>query len=127
MNAGALALRVGLGAVVALVAFAAILYATDYGLQATVVSKDCVGGAGSSPSGGPLPLGYAPADGPSVTVKTKIGGLRHTQSLPSDQCTAVPVGGFVVYHIRSGRTSLYQSEGGACIYDSVGGVGGCPA
>jgi hypothetical protein len=121
MNAGALALRIGLGAVVALVAFAGIVYATDYGVQATVVSKDCgTGGAGGG--GGVFPLAA-----PSVTVKTKVGSLRHTQGLPAEQCAAVPVGGFVVYHLRSGRTSLYQSEGGACIYDSAGGVGGCPA
>jgi hypothetical protein len=117
MNAGALALRIALGAVVALVAFAGIVYATDYGLQATVVGKDC-----SLPgSSGTFPLAA-----PSVTIKTKIGGLRHTQSLPVDQCGAIQVGNFVVYHIRSGRTSIYQSEGGSCIYDSVGGLHGCP-
>ncbi|MEA3202666.1 MAG: hypothetical protein QOI63_332 [Thermoplasmata archaeon] len=116
MNGGVLALRIGLGAVVALVAFAGIVYATDYGLQATVVSTSChpagvFGGGGTD----------------SVTVKTKLGGLRHTQALPTEQCLAVPVGAFVVYHIRSGRTSVYASEGGECIYDSVGGAHGCPA
>jgi hypothetical protein len=115
MDAGALTLRIGLGVVVALVAFAGIVYATDYGVEATVVGKDC--GAG----GGVLPL-----SAPSVTVKTKVGALRHTQGLPAQQCAVVPVGGFVVYHIRSGRTSLYETEGGKCIYDSARGVGGCP-
>ncbi|HUR63594.1 MAG TPA: hypothetical protein VM241_03845 [Candidatus Thermoplasmatota archaeon] len=115
MNAGAWALRIGLGAIVALAALAGIVYATDYGVEATVVSKDC--GAG----GGVVPLAA-----PSVTVRTKVAGLRHTQGLPAQQCAAVPVGGFVVYHIRSGRTTLYESEGGSCIYDSVNGVGGCP-
>ena len=124
MNLGLLALRVGLGLVVALVAVGGIVYLTDYGVEATVVSKDC--GATGGSNGGGLPFALRGASGPTVTVKTKVGGLRHTQDLPAQQCAAVPIGGFVVYHIRSGRTSLYQSEGGACIYDSRGGIGGCP-
>jgi hypothetical protein len=119
MNLGLLSLRLGLGLVVALAAFAGIVYATDYGLEATVVGKDC--GATGGGGGTPFPLAA-----PSVTVKTKVGGLRHTQGLPAQQCAVVQVGNFVIYHIRSGRTSLYQSEGGSCIYDSVGGVNGCP-
>jgi hypothetical protein len=120
MNAGALALRVGLGLVVSLVAFAGIVYATDYGVEAVVVSKEC-GGSGGSP-GGPFPLAA-----PSVTVKTKLGGLRHTQSLPPQQCAVVQAGNYVVYHIRSGRTVLYDHEGGRCLYDSTGGLAGCPS
>lgn len=117
MNLGRLVVRVALGLLVALVAGGAIVYATDYGLEAEVVAKDC----GATTPGGAFPLAA-----PSVTVKTKLGGLRHTQGLPAQQCAVVQVGNFVVYHIRSGRTSLYESEGGACIYDSEGGVRGCP-
>jgi len=120
MNVGMASLRIGLGLIVALGAVVGIVYATDYGVQATVVGKDC-GSSGGSSGGGIFPV-----SGPSVTVKTKMAGLRHTQSLPAEQCGIVQVGNFVIYHIRSGRTSLYQSEGGTCIYDSVGGVNGCP-
>jgi hypothetical protein len=120
MNLGLLSLRIALGLLVAVVAGGAILYATDYGLEADVVGKDCSGTGGGAP-GSPLPLGS-----PSVTVKTKLGGLRHTQSLPAQQCAVVQVGNFVVYHVRSARTSVYQAEGGSCIYDSTGGPAGCP-
>jgi hypothetical protein len=114
----AVALKVLLGLVVAVVAVAGIAYATDYGMEATVVSKDC--GAGGD-GGNPIPL-----SDPSVTVKTRIGELRHTQSIPATECQAIQPGNFVVYHIKSGRTSLFETEGGKCIYDSIGGVGGCP-
>jgi hypothetical protein len=116
MNLGIAALRIGLGLIVALGAVVGIVYATDYGVQATVRSTQC---------GTPGFLGSGAGTG-AVTIQTKIAGLRHTQAVPNDQCLLISPGNFVVYHIRSGRTSLYKSEGGTCIYDSVGGAGGCP-
>ncbi|HUR61288.1 MAG TPA: hypothetical protein VM286_02855 [Candidatus Thermoplasmatota archaeon] len=115
-----LLLKVGLGLIVALGAGAGIAYYTDYGLEAVVVSKDC-GSTGGS--GG----GFFPFAAPSVTVKTKIGGLRHTEPLSAPQyCHAIEPGNFVVYHIRSGHTTVYSMEGGRCIYDSTTGLANCP-
>jgi hypothetical protein len=126
MSLVALGLRIGLGLVVALVAGAGIAYSTDYGLEATVVGKDC-GSSGGNGGGQVLPLADPEAQAaPSVTVKTKIGGLRHTQGLAPQYCQAVQQGNFVIYHIRSGRTTLYETDGGRCIYDSGSGLANCP-
>lgn len=114
-----LALKIGLGVVVALVAGAGIAYSTDYGVQAVVVSKDC----GTTGSGGG---GAFPFAAPSVTVKTKIGGLRHTESLAPQYCAAVEPGMLVVYHIRTGRTTIYKSDG-SCFWDSMNGLADCPS
>ena len=76
-------------------------YIADYGLEGTVVEKRC----------------------PSLTVETKLLGIRHTKDdVPLLQCGAIQVGNFVVYHIRSGRTLVYQSEGGRCLFDSDRGA-----
>lgn len=78
------------------------LYATDYKLEATVQDTDCGRG--------------------DVDVKTKLFGLEHTvPDVPAQQCNLLAPGNFVEYRLRSERTTLYQSEGGACIYDSETG------
>lgn len=102
-------------AIVALVAVVGgILWATDYGLEATVVDKDCSGGL----------LGGA--SGSSVTVETKAFGIAHTmRDFPDAQCHGLRAGddgNFVRYHIRTGHTTLYEREGGDCIWDSRTGV-----
>jgi hypothetical protein len=84
-------------------------YASDYGLEARVVDKRC---AIFGPS--------------SVSVETKLLGIGHTAPVPYETCAVLGAGNFIVYHVRSGRTSLYESEGGACLYDTVGGPRGCP-
>ena len=101
---------VALGAIAVAAVAAGAAYAADYGLEAEVVSKQC------------SLLGAS-----SITVETKVLGLRHTAGGMGHQvCTVVQSGNHIVYHVRSGRTSLYESEGGACLYDTVGGPGGCP-
>src|SRR5688572_15057043 len=102
-------LMLSLVLVVLLLATAAgLAYMSDYVVEATVVDKSC-----KSP---------IPQRG-DVTVEAKVLGLQHTvTNVPAQQCAAVNAGNFVVYRIRSERVSLYQSEGGACIYDSAGGV-----
>ncbi|MCA1819797.1 MAG: hypothetical protein ABR562_06785 [Thermoplasmatota archaeon] len=94
-----------------LLAAAAIAYFADYAVEAKVTEKQCRGSV----------LG-----GNSVTVQTKLFGVSYTLSgLPDHECQLVNSGNFVTYHLRSSRTSLYQSEGGPCIYDSENGVAGC--
>ncbi|MHB8634190.1 MAG: hypothetical protein ACYDBQ_09530 [Thermoplasmatota archaeon] len=115
------ALKIGGGAVAVVVALAGTAYASDYPVQATVTAKACASGSGFG-------VFSSPAGPGSVTVTTKLFGIQYTvHDLPATQCDAVQVNNFVVYHIRTQRTSLYDREGGSCIYDSVGGVGGCPA
>lgn len=85
---------------------AGFAYATDYGLEATVTEKDCV----ADPE-------------PTVRVKTRVGGIGHTVEVPSEQCATIQPGNFVVYHLRSSRTIIYEAEGGPCIYDTETGPG----
>lgn len=72
---------IGLGGLLAaLLVFAIGLYAADYGVEATIVEKDC----------------------PEVTAETHIGGFEVTRRAGSFQCAAVQTGDVVIYHIRSG-------------------------
>lgn len=87
--------------VVLLIAAGVYAYATDYGVEASVVSKKCA----ESP--------------PTVTVKTKVGGLAETVQVGVTECGVIQPGNFVVYHIRSERTIIYQSEGGKCLFDTL--------
>lgn len=83
---------------------AAYLYATDYKVDATVTSTDCAAG--------------------EVGVKTKLFGLEHTvPDVPVQQCALIKPGNFVEYRIKSERTTLWDIEGGRCIYDSLTGPG----
>lgn len=80
---------------------AAYLFASDYKAEATV-QEDCAGG--------------------QVDVKTKRFGLDHTVTdIPPQQCLLLKKDSFVEYRIRSRHTTLYEVEGGRCIYDTVTG------
>ena len=89
---------------------AGYLYATDYVLKADVQDTLCLG-----------PL--QPDDANVVSIKTRVLGLHHDVSgLPDQQCNLLSKGNFVQYHIRTRHTTLYETEGGRCIYDSLTGV-----
>lgn len=87
--------------VVVVVVLAVGAYAVDYGVEATVTDTNC----GASP--------------PSVEVRTKLLGTAHQVPVSPNQCLAIQRGNFVVYHVRSERATIYEREGGRCIYDSV--------
>lgn len=95
-----LVLRLAVLLVALVVVAGGLAYATDYGVEATVKEKRCVE--------------------KEVDVQAKALPLSHTATaIPADVCAALQPGNFVVYHIRSGRTILYQSEGGLCLYDTA--------
>ena len=90
-------------AVVGVGGTAAYLYASDYKADASV-QDDCSGGA--------------------VPVKTKLLGLEYTvRNVPAHECVLLHKGNFVEYRIRSKHTTLYEVEGGRCIYDTLTGPG----
>jgi len=98
-------------AVLVLAAVGIVLYANDFAVEAQVKDKQCRSALG----------------GNFVTVQTKLLAIDYTLTgIPDYQCGLVNSGNYVQYHLRSERTSIYASEGGACIYDSVGGIAGCP-
>jgi hypothetical protein len=90
-------------AVVALVLWVLLYYGADRPVEADVVDKRC-----SALGSGEL------------VVKTRLFGMLHAEALDAASCLAVPVGAFVVYHLRSGHTIVYEHEGGRCIWDSLG-------
>lgn len=96
----------GAGILVGLVlALAGFLYASDYAVEATVQDKRCS------------------LAGSEIDVRTKAFGIDHTvRDVPLGSCHLVQPGNFATYHVRSGRTTLYASEGGDCLYDSARGV-----
>ncbi len=101
-----------LGVVGVFGAWVGALYAADAPVQAVVTGKQC----GSIPT----------QQSSQVAVQTKwpVPGIDHTVTeFPNDKCHLVNKDNFVEYHMRSGRTTLYQREGGTCIYDSVKGIG----
>lgn len=103
-----LVIRIAVALVVLLAAVGGIAYATDYGVEATVVKKDCAAG--------------------TLTVQAKLVPIQYTaKDIPFQTCAVVQNDNFVTYHVRTQRTSLYESEGGPCLYDTVGGPAGCPA
>ncbi|MEK6984775.1 MAG: hypothetical protein AABX89_00105 [Candidatus Thermoplasmatota archaeon] len=109
---GLIGLIVG-GLLVLLVVAGAALYASDYAIEATVVEKSCV----------PRSVFNAGQSG-SVTVETKLFGIRYSMpDVDASTCAAVQSGNFVLFRVRSQQTTLYESEGGDCIYDSVTGPG----
>lgn len=98
--------------------FVGALYAADYGIEADVVERHCAGA-------GPF-AGVGSSGGSYVVAQTRMGAFKHRVDLSGEKCAAVPDHGFAVYHIRTGRTILYQSQGGDCIYDSASTSGlGC--
>ena len=101
------------GAVALVVVVAGIgvgFYVSDYGMEATVIDKQC----GSSGTGGSLlQVSW------SITVKTKAFGIEHTlEDVPPEQCGLINKGNFVRYHLQSQRTIVWQAEGKSCIYDT---------
>lgn len=107
MKAGAIVSLVLGGLVGILLLVAGSLYLNDYGLEATVVEKSC------TPPG---PFGTGGKAG-SVTVETKLFAIRHTvQDIDATACAAIQPGNFVIYHIRTGATYLFESQGGECLY-----------
>jgi len=83
--------------VLALLLIGVLLYATDYGVEATVTDK------------GHDTEYY-------FIASTKLGGFPVKHPLPVDQWNAVNKGNFIVYHIASGHYELYQREGGPMLY-----------
>jgi hypothetical protein len=89
---------------------AGYLYATDYVLKADVQDTLCLG-----------PL--QPDDSNVVSVKTRTFGFGHdVKGIPDQQCQLLSSGNYVEYHLRTKHTTLYEREGGKCIYDSLTGV-----
>ncbi len=98
------------GLVAVAVAAGGYLYATDYAMEATVKEKSCA-----------FPITLPDAQN-QVAVRTKVFSIDHTVTDVSDAvCGILRPGNFVEYHIRSGRTVLYESEGGDCLWDSESG------
>lgn len=89
--------------VVLLVVVAVSAYAMDYGVEATVEKTNC---------------GLQP---PTVTVDAGMFGTRDVEVTP-DQCGILRPNNFVVYHIRTQHTTIYETEGGRCLYDSETGL-----
>lgn len=90
---------VGLAGLLAvLVLVGGLAYAADYGVEAKITDKG------------------QDAQGRYVIATTEIGGYDVKRYLPATQWSAVQEGYFVIYHIRSGETEVYTSEGGTLIY-----------
>lgn len=92
------------GAVIAVPVVAGIvLYSRDYRVDATVTDTRCEVG--------------------EVQVRTKAFGIDHTaKGVPSAACAQLEEGNFVQYRIRTQRTTVYDTEGGRCLYDSETGA-----
>jgi hypothetical protein len=89
---------------------AGYLYATDAILKADVKGTLCLG-----------PL--QPDDDNTISVKTRLLGLDHdVTGVPDQECQLVDQGNYVEYHVRSRHTTLYERQGGKCIYDTLTGV-----
>lgn len=96
-----------------LVVVGAALYASDYAVEATVVEKSCVPRSA-----------FNPGQAGGVAVETKLFGIRYTvQDIDATTCAAIQNGNFVLFRVRSQQTTLYETQGGPCIYDSVTGPG----
>lgn len=94
------------GIFVLLLAIGGIAYAADYGVEATVVDKNCVAN--------------------EIVINPKYVGQDVTvPDIPPQQCSVIQKGNYLKYHVRSERTSIWASEGGSCVYDTEHGVGGC--
>lgn len=93
-----IALAVG-GLVLALLLLALALYAMDYGMGATVTDKG------------------QDSQGRYIVLTTDLLGIEVTRYLPATQWAAVQEGFYVVYHVKSGHTEVYASEGGRLIWE----------
>jgi hypothetical protein len=88
----------------------AYLYATDFTLKADVQETLCLGPVQAD-------------DANVVAVKTRVLGIDHeVKGIPDQQCQLLSEGNYVEYRVRSKHTTIYEREGGKCIYDTVTGV-----
>ncbi|MGB1698202.1 MAG: hypothetical protein ACPHK8_07360 [Thermoplasmatota archaeon] len=81
------------------------LFIFDAPVGGTVEDKDCINNL--------------------VDVKTDFFGLTSSAEVGAAQCASIQAGNYVKYYLRSERTSIFESKGGACIYDTENGPGGC--
>lgn len=91
------------GVLLLLVVVGVALYTSDYAARADVTGKDCQ------------------ARPPTVDVTTRLFGVDRTVEVAQQECFLMEKGNFVVYRIRTGQTTIYEFEGGKCIYDTVTG------
>jgi hypothetical protein len=103
-DSGAIGVLAALALVVVggLVVTGAVLYATDFAIDAEVHDKRC--GAAIN----------------VISVETRLFGIDHdVQGVPQHECGLIEVGDQVEYHIRTGHTTVYRD--GGCFYDSING------
>lgn len=77
-------------------------YASDEAVDADVVSKQC-GLFGPN----------------TVKVRTRLMGLEYEAKVDYPTCHGLPGTAFIQYHVRSGRTVVYEREGGRCLFDTA--------
>ncbi len=117
------------GLIVAVGATGGIMYAADATVGAVVTDTQCAGGGGGGGGGIPGVWSVSPQGSASaVSIKTKFPfpGIDYTMT-EFDDDTCLTLAGlrsqgndpFAEYSIRSGRTVLYDKEGGNCLYDSA--------
>jgi len=115
----ALTIKITIGVIGGLLAIGGIAYAMDVSIDAVVTQKNCGG------TGNPYFPHVLGADS-TVTVQTRLFGIGHTVSLSRDVCLALRPNNYVVYHIRSGHTVLYEDGSQThCMYDSATSTGAC--
>lgn len=115
----ALTIKITLGIVGGLMSLGAVAYVADYGLEATITEVQCAG------AGNPFFPSLLSADS-MVTVQTQLFGVRHTAGLARDICAALRPNNYVVFHIRSGHTVIYQdSSKTRCLFDTESPTGVC--
>lgn len=91
---------IGIGVVLLLAIIAASLWGMDYGVEATVVDKDC----NTRES--------------TVTVQESVSQIKHTEPIAFQECGVVNQGNFAIYNIRSERLQVFDREGGTKLWDS---------
>lgn len=126
MGIAKIAIKIALGLVVVVAVVGTIAYAMDAPIEATVAETKCAGGS-RNPFFPPLAASVEPAPtqqkDSSVDVKTRLLGITHTVALDRTTCLALRPDNFVVYHMRSGHTILYEDGSKSdCLYDSETGV-----
>lgn len=86
------------GLLLAVALLGVFAYASDVGVEATVTEK------GSD------------NQGRYVVAVTGLGGFEVKRYLPAHEWLLVQTGNHVVYHVNSGVTEVYTSEGGTLIW-----------
>lgn len=104
-----LAVAVVLLGALAVLAGAGYLYASDHGFSAHVVGKQCYGPLSNQPN--------------RVDLRTDFLHLDRSVHGVSDlACSQVEEGFYVIHHIRSKHTIVYEHSQGDCVYDSRTGT-----